>query len=557
MMPLAVFSGARIPHGGDPENPICAFEEYFENVTDADFSFYVNGAPVVGLPPGMALLAGFRGYGLYLGLLGGVGTTDELCWREICVPRVCSAVRAKFYIHSLTQADDAGELALLRSDDTGLVSINPRRQASADPSRRMNIQITGTSNLVGSALSAGTWYEIEVAIVVGVNLCSYVLRDATTQAVVSSGALNGTVADNAARTVDRYAFYHQGESGLVSTPVTWDEVVGTDAFPGGAFHLWGDSLGVGFYASSFVSTAYAPLVADGLGAELNNWSFGNAMVADMATSMFSRPTLVGDVHVMHLGTNDMHTYEGNATKQAVYGLAHLANLVWLSTLDSDKVYAQSSSAVKSGTWANASGPVAPTGMFSSSNGANITFTVSGTVVYVCMCFIDPSVYAVTGQYTVHIDGNLVGTFNTAPGASILTILGQTVSPKVHRFSGLSDTSHTVVVTATSTDPIVVGWVAGKNNTVTAGLAKPKVVSGTVPRFNATGYSNFGGSDADALAFSNLNSANVSALSGDGLNVVLADTRAALNTTTDLYSDGLHWVDSGHLAAANTIIAVAA
>lgn len=314
-----------------------------------------------------------------------------------------------------------------------------------------------------------------------------------------------------------------------------------------AFDAYGDSITVGFYASNQSTTAYIALLAASRGWTVTNHAVGNSMVMDQTGPIFQKAIAAGSQCTLMLGTNDMRTYQGNVGKRAAFKMGHMALAAWLAIPDANKTYGRNGTKV--GTWANSGGNLSTTGGFSSTSGATNTFTVYGTTVYVCMAMIDPSVYSATGAYTVTIDGVVYSGYTTLPGgsASILSVLGETVCPVLLRFPGLSEGAHTVVVTASSTDPVVVAWVAANQGNRTKD--GPNVWVGNTPRMNATGYSGFGGSDADVAAWNQMIRSNIDTLAGDGLNVALVDLASQMNTTTDLYIDGLHPDDDGHAVIA--------
>jgi lysophospholipase L1-like esterase len=252
-----------------------------------------------------------------------------------------------------------------------------------------------------------------------------------------------------------------------------------------------------------------------------------------------------------VGINDLTTpgYGTDATKMAYRksSLMALACRAGLPTI----VKAQAATAA--GTWTNVTtSPVVAydqvTTRSSNVSGSTLTFTVSGTAVYVAysgMSDLAGTVY--TGTADVTIDGVFAGSITSAKPGIRLTHNGLNRDyfiPQVDRFGGLAAGSHTVVITTTNgtgNNTMFVDWVAGNTQT----SYKP-VLIGEIQYLTAAGYASrtnpttgIAPTAAEIDSYNADSSSVVSALAGDGLIVKLVDLHTGWNPTTMDSSDGIH------------------
>lgn len=308
------------------------------------------------------------------------------------------------------------------------------------------------------------------------------------------------------------------------------------------FRAFGDSITTGVGASDSAH-AYINLLADRRGLTLTNLATSGDMVADQADDVYGVTVVDGDQSTVMIGTNDHRIYTTGGYAQGAFKRGHMALLAWLAIPHAYKVTGQGGSVTYGGTWTNTAVYGGALGKKTAANGATATFTVYGTVVYVATIIQQ----AKTCTFTISVDGVDYGTYNCGPGGGDITAAsGRDYMPSLIRIPGLSEGPHTVVLTSVSCDasnPIYFDWAAG--NLPGPSKDGPNVFVGNIPRYSATGYSTYGGSDATITIFNQIVRHNVETLADDGLQIALADSCSRLNPTTDLEVAGLHPDDSGH------------
>lgn len=314
---------------------------------------------------------------------------------------------------------------------------------------------------------------------------------------------------------------------------------------------FGDSITVGDGSTSGPNS-YIELIAAARGWTITNEAVSSTQAADCATDLFQHVVADDSQTLLMIGTNDARVYNSDTVLQGVYKRAHLALAAWAAIPDARKVYAQD--AASTGSWTNNAGAYGGgLAVYSTSVGATRTFTVYGTVVYLCSLLQDDN----TSTFTVAVDGVTVGTYSngTAGAVSLETYLGLDYAPNLIRIPGLSEGEHTVVVTVASSagsNPYVhLLWAAG--NQGHNSKDGPNVWVGNIPRLNSTGYATLGGSDAIFAVYNAIVRANVNTLATDGLNVGLVDSASRLLPASDLDPDGIHPDDSGHQKIADAFL----
>ncbi len=317
-----------------------------------------------------------------------------------------------------------------------------------------------------------------------------------------------------------------------------------------AFKAYGDSITNEVGASS-PANAYINLLATSRGWSLTtNNAVDGDMVPDQADPVFAEVIGDGEQSTIMLGTNDQRFYEESVPKRTAFKVGHAALLAWLAIPDARKQKGQDADS-ETGTWTDTSSAYGGTlGRQSVVAGSTITFTVYGTVAYFCSILQN----SIVATFTVSIDGVVRGSFATGPGATITSVNGRTFTPQLIRIPGLSEGSHSLVVTvvtASGGNPVYALWATGNQGHKTK--EGPNVWVGNVPRFTSAGYTASGGSDVDVAAFNAMIRANVTQLAADGLNVALVDSASRLNPAVDLGGDGVHPDDSGHAVIANAFI----
>lgn len=307
--------------------------------------------------------------------------------------------------------------------------------------------------------------------------------------------------------------------------------------------LSGDSITYGYGVTA--SQRYSTQLATALGLPEVNRGKNNDMAADQAHKATIATRVAGDKATIMVGTNDERTYGVNATKLGYY-IGYLRRLAF-DAVAPTRNYARTAAVSKTGPWANTQ--VNSFGMNTTTSGSTATAAVTGTSVYIGHIIQDhPSTQGVA---EVRVDGVLVGTVSSN-GAGMKTANNLTYGPAVTRFSGFSAGAHTVEVKVVSASGyyFFLDFIAGN-----AGQNGAKAFVSNVIRMNATGYANYGGSDANVSNYNAAIASMISHFTTDGLPVYLVNNWAAIDPAADLLPDGIHPDADGHTKLKNTFKAV--
>lgn len=370
----------------------------------------------------------------------------------------------------------------------------------------------------------------------------------------STGAISASAASSNWDNAGAYARVYKITTGVGSVSAVEDHRAGANGVhgggSGGAAAAYNNAAGWEAFGDSFTSgegasapaNAYTALIAAARGWTATNHGTSGDMVADHADDVFALSVADGTQSTLLLGTNDQRHYTTNTYKQGAFKAGHMALAAWLAIPNARKVNGRAPDS-STGTWTDMS-VYGSWGRQSIVGGSTITYTVYGSVVYVCSVLQN----SINATFTVTIDGVVRGTYQCMPGggATITSVNGRTYMPQLIRIPGLSEGAHTVVITvgtASTSNPVYIVWVAG--NLGHATKDGPNVWVGNIHRYTPSGYSTYGGSDATVAIFNDAIRQNCETLADDGLNVALCDSGARLSPSTDLYSDGVHPDDSGH------------
>lgn len=288
--------------------------------------------------------------------------------------------------------------------------------------------------------------------------------------------------------------------------------------------------------------AWPQISANAFGLSWSNFAVAGHMVPDAANVIYTLNPSAGDVSCLEVGNNDESYYGSDSGKQALFrsGLDALAAWLALPT----KKYANGAGSF-TGSWATTG--VYGLGKYSTSVGSTCSFSVSGTAVYVGLI----QQAGIHSTYSIWIDGVSQGVFS-ANADGLTTSNGVTYGPKLHRFSGLSAGSHTVMVKVETipnpaSDKVYVDWCAGN-----AQAAFNELWLMNLSRYTAAGYANSlggHGSDANVAAYNVEIASCAAALVSDGLNVNVCDFYSVTNLATDMDAGGAHWNNRGHARGA--------
>ena len=295
------------------------------------------------------------------------------------------------------------------------------------------------------------------------------------------------------------------------------------------------------------------LTVNGIGSQLadhfdwvvNTTAQGGNTTSDQSPGCFLFSPANGDIYTQWTGTNDKIIGKSNANEQSAFQSGHLAEMLHLGTPEgSNKVRAQSMAST--GTWVNNTGvSVDSKGRTSTTNNSTLSCTVTGTSV----AFVGQWNGAQTGQFSISIDGVSKGTFNaTPPGGTVPSNVGNNFGPFALVFSGLSNASHTVLITVTSatgaSNVVYVDFVAGY--IATTNTSFPIVVVGNTHDFTSAGNTAQGTTTAENTTFKGLIASNVTTAQGLGLNVSMVDVDSLVGNSSFIGPDGVHLTQAGYI-----------
>lgn len=333
-------------------------------------------------------------------------------------------------------------------------------------------------------------------------------------------------------------------------------------FPRSRYIAVGDSL----TATNFGFDSHADWTGARAGLTLTNLGTNLYQAID-AASLFTSVRIKGsDVSTVLIGTNDHIYYATDADKRQVFKDALRSIIWWGAVPDKQKVRMQNvqltappptllrapTLLTNAGTsplwgWSNLSGNYqglpnygdtgggGNLGILSITSGAGVSMTLTGSSIGIEVAIKTTST---TGTYTITIDGVTMGTYSLKAGnsANFASAVGLVWAQRMHRFNNLSSGDHTLTITGANlgaSTALPVTWAWG-NGWIDPG-AQPKVIVGTIP--NTTSYT-APDSAANVTTFNNDVADVVAEAQADGYNVVLVDTRSAINTATD-YRDVSH------------------
>jgi hypothetical protein len=256
-------------------------------------------------------------------------------------------------------------------------------------------------------------------------------------------------------------------------------VNGTAIYPWSWYVAYGDSITFEFDGPANPSNGYAYLIGETLGVPVQNHGHNSRQTGDLEAEIYSIGCPSGSLCSSALGTNDVTFWANNSNSIANYTDEKMAELAYLAIPATAKQTAQggaqgsASTCTYTGTWntttlsgwtnfSNAATATNTVEKRASSNGATVTCTVTGTTIYIGNTMQDGDTatasYTVDGGSSVSIPS--VGT----GGATIATDpSGIFYGPHLTRITGLSNTSHTVVITvatSSTSNYFNFDWIAG-------------------------------------------------------------------------------------------------
>jgi lysophospholipase L1-like esterase len=306
----------------------------------------------------------------------------------------------------------------------------------------------------------------------------------------------------------------------------------------------GDSITAGLGNQYTVaSTDIFPFIFNYNQREIVNRGIGHGSMVyntDLAWSLvdsaiMNNPVSEWDKYILLTGVNDM--FIGVSHKNQ-YKAGLRASLAWMGIPDIYKKTSRNAGVSYTGTWANDTGQYG--GLLSKAtvgNGATATMSINGTTL-----FLQVTTYSTGGSFDVTIDGQAQSRIELSDAWGRY--------PKVIVYSGLSNTTHTVVLTSVSngSQPCQFDWIGG----LSGGERKPRIYVGNCIKMTATGYSGNGGSDADVATYNTEILAACNEMITAGIDVIHCDISGSYNPNTagQVQSDGVHPSTAGHSTIGN-------
>lgn len=295
---------------------------------------------------------------------------------------------------------------------------------------------------------------------------------------------------------------------------------------GGA--LFGDSITVGVGATTYENSWAGKFLGD---YAVTNYAVSGDQAGDQSAKIQTSFTRVpSDIYTLIVGTNDHRTYKTDTAKKAAFKAFYRQCLAWMAL--PVKKFARTGMTI-TGTWSDTG--VNTFGKNTSQLGAKASATFNGTGVIVGTILQDSTSAAST--VTVKIDGVSVGSFSC--NVAMTTVNGLTYAPAALYFGGLANTSHTIELENTVSGKIFyLDYIAETNQVA------PDIVVGNIIEMSAAGYSTYGTSQANVIAYNTMIADVVGEFATEGITIPLVDLYSSVNPATQL-SDGVHPNDTGH------------
>lgn len=276
---------------------------------------------------------------------------------------------------------------------------------------------------------------------------------------------------------------------------------------------------------------------------VTGWSITNAAVSSSLiedagqTDVILAATISESSKSLWLtGYNNMRAFGTTAANVAQFKNALMANAIWLSLPEAEKVRATDARFIEiSGVWATASVYGNAMVRYTSTVGGAAAAFAYGTTVYVCLVGLN----AGGGNITIQVDSGPIQTVSCS--GIIATPAVRTYAPILVRIPGLFDGRHTVQVTCAGGGNVYVAYIVG--NAAARGATAPATWIGKCLRMDTTGYALGSplynhGSDAAAANYVAAWSSAIQQLVADGLNISPVDFDFDPNNG-DLGSDHIH------------------
>lgn len=361
--------------------------------------------------------------------------------------------------------------------------------------------------------------------------------------------LNGTL------TVNGTGGINAGTNPVTAGAGTFTSLSATDGSNlfGSAFTAVGDSITACFGIVT-QSNCYVNRIATAKVWTATNQGNSGDGIADMSSRVFGDTFSTSSVSTLLCCVNDMRLagINGTSATQDTWQRNVLGVVADMALPEANKIYGDGSGVTYGGTWG---APGIPTILGShvkqaTANSSTATMSIYGTTVYVVSLWqlTDTSTYKITIDgidQSININGTVGTTITTSTGG-FTSNNGSTFGPYAFRFSGLTETTHTVVLTCISCSSVnPVYFLFAGSSTGAQTRTGPFVYLGNTLRFTTAGYVASGGSDAFVDQFNQRLKETATELDSDGLHVSYIDVGGYYTPNgTNTQADGVHPTDAG-------------
>jgi PKD repeat protein len=310
-------------------------------------------------------------------------------------------------------------------------------------------------------------------------------------------------------------------------------------------HTFGDSYTSPITYNSDYAHKYISLVAGNHSWDIDPDCRDGCSIPDQVENVRSYYSSRGTGVVWNTGTGDsLYAHEDSPNGLNVYTAVLEDALAWLA-LPQDKKITGINFTQVSGTWEPAPLLYDNSPIVSETPGATIQANVTGDTVYLSYVKI-----ARPGEkyFNLYLDNNLITTISCIGGQIKPTGVSE-YAPVLYKFTGLSNTQHTVKIVTSSniTDYVIIDWVAGfDHSAITPHTTKVYVLN--QPPHTASTYNEYGATLQDTIDIDSIIKNTIIHLNVYGLNISEVNVYPGYNAATMSGGahDTLHPNDNGNI-----------
>jgi len=320
----------------------------------------------------------------------------------------------------------------------------------------------------------------------------------------------------------------------------------------GNWRAFGDSFTRGTGATTS-NLCWVARLAAAANRGITNLGSSGKELQDISWTIMGTSVAARDSAWLLTGFNDMRFQGGSADTLNGYRSNLRACLAYLAIPATNRIYC--TNFTFTGTWGDFTLWTLPS-KYSTTAASTAQFTAYGDTIY--LAWANRHHLGNGGTATVAVDGVNRATIDSRVGESPYDSATTVHWPGLTRISGLTNGSHTVLITVSGVGYVDFQWAAGNGSLIGADL--PAVYSSGPPRMNAAGYALGGatgytnGTDAVCQDYNTANTEVCAELAADGLNVTCVDVaRHYVPESGHVYGDNIHPNDTGHLRIAQAFI----